>query len=489
MREPTVVRGPVTVAVDQGTSATKALLVDADGSVVARTSVPLAQTHPQPGWVEQSPDALLDSVRTTVSTLLDGVDTPVAGIGFSTQRESAVAWDRVTGQALSPVLGWQDRRTADRARALAVEAERVRVLSGLPLDPMFSALKLASILDEIDPDRRQAKAGRIAVGTVDSWLLHNLVGEHRIEIGNASRTQLLDLSTGDWSEELLDLFDIPRECLPTLRASDAPADRAVFEGVPLRAVLGDSHAALYGHGARTPGDVKVTYGTGSSVMGLTDAVVTGPGLVGTIGWATGSTSAVARAFEGNILATGATVAWLAQLLAITPDELDGLARSVADSAGIDLVPAFSGLGAPWWDEDAVGIVSGMQLGTGRAHLARAVFESVALQVEDVLEAAEAEIGIHVDRVLVDGRPSSNPWLMQLQADLSSRTVSRHDSAELSALGAAALAAETAGIVGALGFDKTDHTDFVPDPTVDSAERRTRWARAVSRSRSTPESRG
>jgi len=486
MPEPVVARGPFTVAVDQGTSATKALLVAADGTIAARASAPLSQSHPQPGWVEQDPEVLLESVRGAVTELLSGFDGDVSGIGLSTQRESALAWDRETGRALSPVLGWQDRRTAERARRLAPHAARIREISGLPLDPMFSALKLSWILDEVDPDRTASAAGRIAVGTVDSWLMNSLAGEHRIEVGNASRTQLLDLSTGDWSDELLDLFDIPRPCLPRACASDAPAANSAFDGIAIRAVLGDSHAALFGHGARTPGDVKVTYGTGSSIMGLTDEVVTGPGLVGTIAWGLSvdrqNESGVARAFEGNILSTGATVAWLAGLLGVAPDAVAELARSAQDSDGVDIVPAFAGLGAPWWDEDAVAIASGMQLGTRGEHLARAAFESVALQIEDVLSVAEREIGISIERVLADGGPSRNSWLMQMQADLSERTVRRHDGADLSALGAATLAAEAAGIVDSCGF-VADHTDFIPNPSFDAASRRARWNRAVTRSRS------
>lgn len=479
-------RGPVTIAVDQGTSATKALVVDGGGAIVARASATLTQTHPHPGWVEQDAEVLLESVRRTVLELLGGCDRPVAGIGFSTQRESAVAWDPTTGRPLSPILGWQDRRTADRARGLADSAERVREVTGLPLDPMFSALKFGWILDEVDPDRTKVKSGRLLLGTVDSWLLWNLLGEHRIERGNASRTQLLDLTTGEWSDELCELFGVPRACLPRLEASDAAASASPFGGVALRGALGDSHAALYGHGVRAPGDVKVTYGTGSSVMGLTDAVVSGPGLVGTIAWET-ARGGISRAFEGNILATGATVQWLAALLNSSPDELDALARSVADSGGVDLVPAFAGLGAPWWDEKATAALTGLQLGTDRAHLARAAFESIVLQVEDVLAAAEVEADRPIRRVLADGGPSRNAWLMQLQADLSGRIVSRHDGADLSALGAARLAAETAGITDDGEPAPTAHTDFSPDASLDASARRTRWALAVRRSRGIPRS--
>ncbi|KJQ52881.1 FGGY family carbohydrate kinase [Microbacterium sp. SA39] len=475
-----VVRGPVTIAVDQGTSATKGLIVDSAGVVVMRVSEPLEQTHPRPGWVEQDPVAMRESVDAVVRRLLAGYEGTVAGIGFSTQRESAIAWDPRSGAPLSPVLGWQDRRTADHAVALASHAARVREVSGLPLDPMFSALKFAWILDEIDPNRTRAEAGRIALGTVDSWLLWNAVGEHRIEIGNASRTQLLDLSTGEWSAELLELFRIPRACLPRIVASDAAARLTPYAGVPLRGVLGDSHAALYGHGVRTPGDVKVTYGTGSSVMGLTEAIVEGPGLVGTIAWGT-EAGGIARAFEGNILSTGATLVWLARLLGTTLHELDGLARTVSDSGGVDIVPAFAGLAAPWWDERATGIVSGLQLGSDRARVARAAFESIALQIEDVLSAAEREGGRQFARVLADGGPSRNPWLMQLQADLSGRTVARHDGADLSALGAARLAALAAGVAEE-PTEAASHSEFVPDPAADAAPRRARWSAAVARAR-------
>lgn len=468
---------PLVVAVDQGTSATKALLVDGDGGVVARASRPLGQRHPRPGWVEQDAAELLESVRDAVEELRAGAPGPLAGIALSSQRESAMAWDRSTGRPLSPVLGWQDRRTADAARALADRAGRVREISGLPLDPMFSALKLSWILDEIDPERTRAGAGRIALGTVDSWLLWSLAGEHRIELGNAGRTQLLDLATGDWSDELLELFRIPRAALPELRDSDAPSH---LLGLPLGAVLGDSHAALYGHGAREAGEVKVTYGTGSSVMGLTDRPVAGPGLVDTIAWRVGGRTA--RAFEGNILATGATLRWLADLLGVTGDELAALAESVEDSCGVDLVPAFAGLGAPWWDDDAVGIASGLQLGSGRAHLARAAFDSVALQIEDVLGAAERETGLSIRRILADGGPSRNAWLMQLQADLSGRDVHRHDGADLSALGAAALAAETLGIAERRPPDSASHTLFSPSATADAGARRARWSEAVARAR-------
>lgn len=466
------------LAVDQGTSSTKALLVS-EGSIIARASIAIGQQHPQAGWVEQNPKELLDSVINVVEQLRGEFDGHIAAVGLSTQRESALAWDTITGEPLSPVIGWQDRRTAKRAGSLAEQATSVRSISGLPLDPMFSALKFEWILDQIDPGRVLAHAGKIALGTVDSWLLYKLTGEHRIEIGNASRTQLLDIETGQWSQELLALFNIPHVALPRVVDSDeAPAQP--FLGIPLGAVLGDSHAALYAHGVRQPGDVKVTYGTGSSVMGLSESLTAGPGLVGTIAWGIGGHHS--KAFEGNILSTGATVKWLAELFNMSPDELADHARSAESSYGLDIVPAFHGLGAPWWDEKATGIISGIQLGSGIGQFARAAFESIVLQIEDVLCAAEQETGVKLGTVLVDGGPSRNDWLMQLQADLAQRNFLRHDGADLSALGVASLAARSVGLNWDGKASNEPRTEFLPTPTVDRAERRSRWEEAIARAR-------
>lgn len=242
MAEKVALAQPVVIAVDQGTSATKALLVRADGSVLERASVPLTQRHPRPGWVEQDPMSIFESVHSVISALRSRSETSIAALGFSTQRESVMVWKRADGTPMSPLLSWQDRRTTQRAQELQSERERIRSITGLPLDPMFSALKIAWILDEIDPDRRRSRAGELAVGTVDSWLSQQLTGRHRIELGNASRTQLLDIESASWSDGLLGVFDIPRACLPELGVSDERFETEV--GIPLHGVLGDSHAAL-----------------------------------------------------------------------------------------------------------------------------------------------------------------------------------------------------------------------------------------------------
>lgn len=473
---------PAVLAIDQGTSATKALLVDRNGRVIARHSVAIGLHHPRPGWVEQDANEILDSVRTCFD--ISGADLgapPVLAI--SNQRESAVIWDRHTGEPLGPMLGWQDRRTMPDARKLHNDgvSDLVRQRSGLPLDPMFSALKFAWLLDQVDPDRRRSRAGEICVGTVDAWLLFSLTGEHRIEIGNASRTQLLNVATGQWDPQLLALFDIPLQALPEVTASNAPS--RTFRAGPIgnthiAGVLGDSHAALYAHDAIHPGAVKVTYGTGSSIMGISERPVDPEsGLVRTIAW---QDETIGHAFEGNILSTGGTIVWLAKLLECFPEDISRLAQSVPTSDGVDLVPAFAGLGAPWWDEQAEAIVSGMCLGTSRAHLARAALESIVLQIEDVLTAADQVASTPIEQIVVDGGPSKNDFLMQLQADISRRRVIRSSCTDLSALGAARMAARATGLPEVV--TSTEEVAFESAlPQEDATQRRVRWIDALSRS--------
>ena len=471
----------VIVAIDQGTSATKAIALDGAGLLLASVTVPVGQSHPHPGWVEQDATELLASAREAVQQVVAQVGAPVLGVGISSQRESALLWDTRTGEPLGPMLGWQDRRTSAAAAALADQADLVRERSGLPLDPMFSALKLAWLLDEVDPGRVRSARGEIAAGTVDSWLVYALTGEHRIEIGNASRTQLLNLASGTWDPDLLDLFGIPAAVLPQVVASTTPTRATDLPGAPaVHAVLGDSHAALYGHGVRAPGQVKVGYGSGSSVMGLADRVGQIPaGLVGTIAWQLDE-GGHQLAFEGNILSTGSTIAWLSRLLNRPVGELMALARS-AEPGPVFLVPAFAGLGAPWWDPGANATLTGFDLGTDAGTLARAGAEAIAHQVEDVLAAAEAHAPI--TEILADGGPAEDDWLMQLQADISGRVVRRGGRPSLSACGVGLLAAQQCG----LEPPATDTGDaFTPTPDRESIHpRRDGWRRAVAHARATP----
>ena len=477
------------LAIDQGTSSTKCLLVDGKGDVVARGSAPLGESHPKPGWVEQDADELWGSVRRAVAACLSDHDPrSVAGIGISNQRESCVVWDRRSGKALAPMLSWQDQRTAalcDGMRSEETEAF-VRRTSGLPLDPMFTALKARWLLDTLDPGRQRAEAGDICIGTVDSWILSRFSSKPVIEAGNASRTQLLDTRAVTWAPALLDLFQIPEAALPRVARSTGPFPAArgldpLPDGVPVLAVMGDSHAALFAHGAFSPGQIKATYGTGSSVMGLVDDVARlDPGLCLTIAW---SVDAPAFAAEGNIRAAGSTLRWLSGVFGMTPAELAEMAET-ARSDGVMLVPGFNGLGAPWWDRSAVGLLSGFTLGTSREAIARAALESIPHQVSDVVEAIDRSVG-HVRELYADGGPTRNDTLMRIQADLAGRPVVRSETAELSALGAAHLAGLQAGIWSWADLAGMSRDGRRFDPSIEDPERnaqRKRWREAVQRAR-------
>lgn len=473
------------LAIDQGTSSTKALLVDAAGDIVARGSAPLSQSHPGPGLVEQDADELLGSVRGAVAACMKGTDpATVVGVALSTQRESAVLWDAATGRPAAPLVSWQDQRGAERMARLADAgmSDEIRRRTGLPLDPMFSALKMARLLDDHDPARTQSASGALRLGTVDAFLLQALTGEPVTETGNASRTQLLDLSTGDWDEELLGLFDVPRAALSRIVPSTGPFGALrgldpLLDGTPVLAVMGDSHAALFAHAGWRDGIVKVTYGTGSSVMSVADSPRRSDQLCTTIAWSSGSP---VYAHEANIRSTGRTLTWLAELLGTSPEQLIDLSAD-ADAGEVTLVPAFGGLGAPWWDVRAVPVLTGFDLGTGRAQLARAALESVAHQVGDVLTALPG-----VRRVLADGGLSRSAALMQLQADIAAVEVVRTGHHELSAAGAAQLAGLGLGMWTAGELERrADRATRTFTPAWDGIRRRSavaRWHRSLAAAR-------
>lgn len=448
------------LAIDQGTTNTKAILVDDSGSILASASRPVAIRFPQPAWVEQDARVLWSSVAAAAAECLAKAgNVRPAAIGISNQRESVVAWDRRTGEPVGPCVVWQCRRTAPFCAALreAGHGELLQRRTGLAIDPLFSASKARWLLGQTPDGMRRAVDGELAIGTVDSWLLWNLTGGavHASDLTNASRTQLMDLRKLRWDPELMAIFGIPAAALPTLRPSswlygETVAHGGLPAGIPVCALAGDSHAALFGHAIFSPGAVKATYGTGSSLMTATaEPVESTGGLSATVGWA--RVGQTVYALEGNITVTGGAVQWLGEFLRL-PDaaaDVAALASTVADTDGVYMVPAFAGLGAPHWNAGARGLIAGLTRGTTAAHVARATVESIAYQVRDVFDAMEHDCEHSLPVLLADGGASRNDFLMQFQADILNRPVERSASSDVSAMGAAWLAGLAAGVWGSL----------------------------------------
>lgn len=436
------------LAIDQGTTNTKALAFDAEGGVVASSSVPMAVSYPQPGWAEQSATDIWHSVLSVISEVVAKVGPDMDALAISNQRETIVVWDSRTGQPIAPAILWQCRRSAPACAAIraAGHGALIEARTGLGVDPLFPAAKLAWILDHVAGAREAAASGHLRAGTIDAWLLWNFTGgEHATDHSNASRTQLFNTEALGWDEELGRIFNVPLSLLPRVRASDSAFGTVIYgvsalaAGVPIHAMIGDSHAALFGHGVREPGTVKATYGTGTSLMTLTSGrIMSRSGLSSTIAWST--SAGVAYALEGNISVSGQAVAFMGSLLGLSdPAAVAALALTVPDSNGVTFVPALVGLGAPYWDPDARGSVSGLSLGTTPAHLARAAIEAIAFQVTDVFTAIETDLGQPLARLSADGGAARNDMLMQFQADLIDRPVLRGELPEVSAAGAALLA--------------------------------------------------
>lgn len=486
------VRGGVLLAIDQGTTNTKAMLLDAaTGRAVAEASAPTSISFPAPGWVEQDAERLWTATMAAVDGCLEQhPDAEVLGIGISNQRETVVCWSRSTGRALGPALGWQDARTAAWCAALLerepTAAQTIRQRTGLSLDSMFSAPKFRASIDAAVA--AGADPADVAVGTVDAWLVWRLTGEHVTELGNASRTLLLDLAGLTWHDELLSLFGVDVAHLPELRPSDASfgvtsrAHGRLPAGVPVVAVLADSHAALYHHGCTTPGTGKATYGTGTSVMSpTTDSSPAPHGIATTVAWHVDGRPTYAR--EGNIVASGSALDWMASTLGVPEGTVGGahltaLAGEVPDSGGVCFVPAFSGLGAPYWDRSAVGVLVGVSGGTTRGHLARAALDAVAHQVADVVEAMESDGTTRIDTLHADGGATASGLLMQVQADLLGRPLEVAGSPAASALGAARLAAEQLGVA----IPPVEAGRCVTPTSSTSGDARRDWRRAIARSR-------
>jgi len=445
------------LALDQGTTGTTALLLDAEGRLRGRGYAELPQHFPCPGWVEHDPDEIWASVTAAAAAALAAAGVPataVRAVGLTNQRETVVLWERATGRPLHRALVWQDRRTADVCLARAAWNDELRRRTGLVLDPYFSATKIAWLLDHLPAARRRAEAGELAVGTVDSWLLWRLTGGrvHATDPTNASRTLLYDLRTGTWAPDLLDRFGVPAALLPTIRPSAGDfgaTDPERFLGVaaPIGGVAGDQQAALVGQGCCRPGLAKNTYGTGAFLLLHTGArpVVSRHGLLTTV--ACGPRGERAFALEGSIFIAGAAIQWLRDGLGLLRQaaESEALARSLEDNDGVYFVPAFVGLGAPHWEPRARGTLVGLTRGTTRAHLARAALEAMAYATADVVGAMAADAGAPLERLRVDGGAAANDWLLQFQADVLAVPVERPALVESTALGAAALAGVGAGL--------------------------------------------
>ncbi|MGP8185691.1 MAG: FGGY family carbohydrate kinase [Terracidiphilus sp.] len=490
------------LAIDQGTTNTKALLVDREGRTVHRASAPLEILQPQPGFVEQDPLALWQSVVEVIAACVRYAEVEhasIAGIAIANQRETAVAWrragagSRAAGAPVCNAITWQCRRSEPVCERLRDRAAAIQAATGLPLDPLLSATKWAWVLDRQPELRGAAKNGELHLGTVDAWLLYNLTGgqSHSTDHTNASRTALMSLATLDWDPALLDLFEIPRAALPEVRPSSGNFGvcRAIAElrGVPIVAMIGDSHAALVGHGCYEPGTVKATYGTGSSLMMLTPGLVAeSKQLARTVAWS--AADGAHFALEGNIAMSGAAVQWVGEFLGLANpiEDAAALAATVSGSAGLILVPAMVGLGAPHWDSAARGLIAQIERSHTRAHLARAAVDAIAYQVADVLEAMEEAAHVRLPLLLADGGATRNDALMQMQADILDRPVHRSTQQDLSARGAALLAGLALGWWRGLDELAALPADVQPfQPHMDASRReklRGAWRLAVRRAR-------
>ncbi len=487
------------LALDQGTTSSRALIFDERGAVLGMAQHEFAQHFPQPGWVEHDPEEIWQSQLLAAREALarSGIRAAdLRALGITNQRETSLFWDRATGAPIYPAIVWQSRQTAGicdewRSRGLA---ERVRAVTGLVIDAYFSASKIRWLLDAVPGARARAERGELAFGTVDSWLIWRLTGgSHLTDETNASRTMLYDIARGEWAAELLEAFDIPGSLLPEVRrsSSDFGTARPEFLGaaVPIRGVAGDQQAALFGQGCIRPGEAKNTYGTGCFLLSNTGSAqpASDHGLLGTVA---ASCEGPAFALEGSVFVAGAAVQWLRDGLGLisTAAESEAVARSVPDTGGVYLVPAFAGLGAPYWDQDARGALVGLTRGVERAHIVRATLEAIAYQSRDLVECVEADAGRPLATLRVDGGATDNGFLMQFQADVLGIPVHRPNNLEVTALGAAGLAGIAAGLWGSpdefIDATSADFDVFEPRmPASERAERYEGWRDAVARTRS------
>ncbi|MDX1925067.1 MAG: glycerol kinase GlpK [Pirellulaceae bacterium] len=489
----------VILALDQGTTSSRAILFDHAGNVVGVSQREFKQFYPQSGWVEHDAMEIWNCQLAVAQEVLTKSNVPasdVAAIGITNQRETTVVWDRTTGTPIHPAIVWQDRRTAGFCDQLRADGHAALISSktGLVVDAYFSGTKLRWLLDNVPGAREKAARGELAFGTIDSWLLWNLSGGqlHVTDISNASRTMLMNLETGQWDDELLQLLNIPKSVLPEIRSSSEVYGKSQMElfgaAIPLGGAAGDQQAALFGQNCTRHGMAKNTYGTGCfMLMNIGERPQASKlNLLTSVAWRT--RAGLNYALEGSVFIAGAAIQWLRDGLGIikSSSEVEGLARQVADSDGVYMVPAFAGLGAPHWDAYARGTIVGLTRGTTSAHLARAALEGIAFQVADVLTAMESDSGIAIQELRVDGGACANNLLMQFQADIMQSPVVRPQVIETTALGAAFFAGLAVGfwsnvddIQSIWKAERVFEPKMKPD---EAATRRARWAQALERSR-------
>jgi glycerol kinase len=489
------------LAIDQGTTSSRAMVFDQHRQVAGLGQREHPQFYPHSGWVEHDPAQIWSTQVATITEALQqaGIRArDLAAIGITNQRETTVVWDRKSGQPIGPAIVWQDRRTADRCAQLLADGHGHLISSrtGLLPDSYFSATKLEWLLRHVEGAQARASRGELAFGTIDSWLIWNLSGGrvHVTDISNASRTMLFNIHTGDWDDELLELFMIPRSCLPrVLPCAFSPQEEPLSvdldgSAVPITGIAGDQQAALFGQACVRPGMAKNTYGTGCFLLMNTGAAAmqSQQRLVSTVAWRLGA-EAVQYALEGSVFVGGAAVQWLRDGLGVIPESgaVEALARQVPDTAGVHFVPAFTGLGAPYWDPQARGALVGLTRGTSAAHIARATLEAIAFQSTDVLMAMQADSGRALSELRVDGGGSRNALLMQFQADLLGAPVVCAQHSESTALGAACLAGVGVGLWSSAEIAASWQAGASYQPRMSRAEaasRLQRWALAVASTR-------
>ena len=482
-------------AIDQGTTSSRCIVFDSGGTVVSVAQREHRQIFPRPGWVEHDAEEIWDCVQYVVREALAARDldaSRLAAVGITNQRETTVVWDRATGQPVHHAIVWQDTRTDEQLRRFdaAFGEEQFRARTGLPLAPYFAGSKLAWLLEHVDGLRARAEAGEVLFGTMDSWLIHKLTGRHLTDVTNASRTLLMNLQTLDWDDEVLTAVGIPRAMLPEIRSSAevyGTVQDGPLAGVPVASALGDQQAALFGQTCFAPGEAKCTYGTGSFLLLNTGAepVISGHGLLTTVGYRIGDAPAV-YALEGAIAVTGSLIQWLRDNLGIISSaaEVEDLARTVPDNGGCYLVPAFSGLFAPHWRSDARGVLVGLTGFVNRGHLARAALEATAWQTREVVDAMNADSGVPLTTLKVDGGMTANDLLMQFLSDVLAVPVVRPTVAETTCLGAAYAAGLAVGFwpdTDTLRANWTADARWTPEMDAEEvAGGLTQWRKAVNR---------